>query len=391
MRHSTLLRFASRVLLFFCLGAAFAGGEAVVHTLRPATASKLPVTAAGIPDFPLSTLSVAHVVQRAAPSVVEVDAIQGGSFTGAPTVPGFPFPFPFGNAGPSAPQESLGSGFVLTATGYIATNEHVINGAQKISVIVPGIKGPLIASLVGADWQADLAVIKVNPPHPLTPLTMNTRPVIVGEPVVAIGNPYGLDNTVTEGVISAVGRPLTIGNRPYTNLLQTSAAINPGNSGGPLLDMLGRVVGINTAVSSRGTGIGFAIPADRARRILETLIHRGTVSNAFLGVGTQDINPFTALEDGLSSTQGVEIAEVYTGTAAAQAGLAPGDIILAVDGRPVADVADLVSDLEAMKPGQTASFTVLAPGGSRTVTVRLGTEPRQFSSQSTDLYGATPL
>lgn len=375
--------------LSFACGMAFAAGNELVRSWSrpaPAVQAGLDVASGGLPNLPLTTVSVVRVVQKAAPSVVEIDAITRGTGGGG----GLLFPF-FGFTPPSGGGESLGSGFVLTRSGYIATNEHVVDGAVRISVVVPGLPHPLPARLVGADWQSDLAVLKVNPPRPLRPLPLDLSPVQVGEPVVAIGNPYGLQNTVTEGVISAVGRPLTIGNRPYSNLLQTSAAINPGNSGGPLLDMLGRVVGINTAVSAQGTGIGFAIPADRAEKILLELMRQGYVAHAFLGVGVTDLSPLDALSDGLPSPVGAQVVEVYAGSPAAAAGLSPGDVILAVNGHQVPNVAGLVRLMDGLHPGQRATLLVLTGSGTAQVTLTLAREPRQLGAASRDLYGATPV
>jgi len=304
---------------------------------------------------------ISNIARRAEPAVVSVTA----------TIPGqtesngfFAFQTP--------PQTSLGSGFLISPDGYILTNDHVIDGASRIQVNVNGFSRPFTAKVVGASFALDLAVVKINAPRPLPSLPLgNSNQIRVGEWDIAIGNPYGLSNTLTVGVISAEGRPLTIGNRNYQDLLQTDAPINPGNSGGPLLNLAGQVIGINTAVNASGQGLGFAIPINTARQVLEDLITKGYVPHPWLGV--QVTTP--------TSGMGALVAGIMPSSPAAAAGLTGGDVIEAVNGTAVTGPQDLVSIISSLQVGETIHLKVkTASGTTETVTVKLAQEPNNLPS-----------
>ncbi len=266
---------------------------------------------------------------------------------------------------------SLGSGVIIRSDGTILTNEHVIANATRITVT--RVNGETYeAQLVGADGQTDLAVLRVKAEGTLPYLEMGTSgDLMIGETVIAIGNPFGLSHTVTTGVVSAVNRTIRGDNdRVYTDFIQTDASINPGNSGGPLLDILGELVGINTAIYQKAQGIGFAIPIDKARRIVESLLTYGTVHRAWLGIHIQDLNPDLARYFGVK--KGVVITRVFENSPGAQAGLERGDVIVAMDGRPVEDRETFFQRLAGYTAGNRVRLRVLRRGkeAERTVETR---------------------
>lgn len=305
---------------------------------------------------------ISNIAKRAEPAVVSVTStIPGQTGSG-----GF-----FGFQTPS--QTGIGSGFLISPDGYILTNDHVIDGATRIRVSVNGYAKPFTAKVVGASFALDLAVIKIAVPGPLPSLPLgNSGQTQVGQWDIAIGNPYGLSNTLTVGVISAEGRPLSIGNRNYKDLLQTDAPINPGNSGGPLLNLSGQVIGINTAVNSSGQGLGFAIPIDTAKRVLTDLIDKGYVPQAWLGV--QVTSPETG--------PGALVAGVMPQSPAASAGLAAGDVIEAVNGRPISGPHALVTRISGMSVGKTVRLKVNEAGTTLVINVTLAQEPNNLPSGS---------
>ncbi len=256
-------------------------------------------------------------------------------------------------------QEALGSGFLISADGYLLTNEHVIEGAQKIQVTIMGKSKPVSARVVGSDRDLDLAVLKVDTGGTLPYLQLgNSDQTRVGNWVIAIGNPYGLDHTVTVGVISAKGRPIKVEDRSYRNLLQTDASINPGNSGGPLLDLSGAVIGINTAVSAQAQGIGFAIPSNTVKDVLNQLMNNGKVSRAWLGVEIQDVTSDIATAYGYNDTNGVVVRAVVGGGPASSAGLQEGDIITAWNGAAVSNTDDLLQKIQDAGVGAKIELTI---------------------------------
>jgi len=273
-------------------------------------------------------------------------------------------------------QTGMGTGSIISANGYILTNYHVVEGASTVSVKLVGSNDSLPAKVIGYDDELDLAVIKIEADHQLPVLALgNSDSNRVGEWVVAIGNPYGLDHTVTAGVISAKERPITIEGRGYKNLIQTDAAINPGNSGGPLLNTQGQVIAINTAVNVQAQGIGFAIPINTAKDVLDQLINQGKVTRPWVGVYLQDLSADMADYLGASSTQGSLVREIVAGSPASKSGIQKGDIILSIDGQKIKDSTTLTSTISKMKVGQKIKITILREKKELTLTVTLEQKP----------------
>jgi len=273
-------------------------------------------------------------------------------------------------------QHSLGSGFLITADGYILTNAHVIAKAEKVTVkFGDGTTYP--AKVVGKDERVDIGVIKITDGKKQFPFVTlgNSDAIKVGEWAVAIGNPFALDHTVTAGVISAKGRSVEISQQGgMQNYIQTDASINPGNSGGPLCNIEGEVIGINSAIYSQSggsIGIGFAIPSNIARKAAEDLVNNGKVIWAGLGAVVQGLTPQMAKSFGLADTAGALLSSINPGSAAEKAGLKPGDIVLAIDGENLKDSGDLVAKLHTHKPGDVVQLTVLSNGNQAQVPVTL--------------------
>lgn len=273
-------------------------------------------------------------------------------------------------------QHSLGSGFLVTADGYIVTNAHVIGKADKVTVTFEnGATYP--AKIVGKDEKVDIGVVKITDPKKSFPYVLlgNSDSLKVGQWSIAIGNPFALDHTVTTGVISAKGRSVKLGRGDGPqDYIQTDASINPGNSGGPLCDIEGKVIGINSAIYSQSggsVGIGFAIPANIARKAVEDLVNEGKVVRAGLGAMVQGLTPKMAKSFGLANTEGALLAGINPGSAAEKAGLKAGDIVLAVDGDHVTSAGDMVAKLYTHRPGDTVQLTVLRGGQETPVPVTL--------------------
>jgi putative serine protease PepD len=274
---------------------------------------------------------------------------------------------------------ATGSGFVVSSDGYVVTNNHVIDGASSVTVKI-GDGKTLTAKVVGTDPSTDLALLKVDASG-LKPLTLgDSSAVQVGDPAYAIGNPYGLDRTLTTGVISALQRQISAPNG-YTidNVLQTDAAINPGNSGGPLFNTAGQVIGVNSQIESSGSssggeggnvGIGFAIPSNTVKTVVDQLMKSGKVSHAYLGIQTQDVSG------------GAGVASLAAGGPAASAGLQQGDVITSLGGKAVADSTALLAQVDAHRPGETVAVTVQRNGQSKTIQVKLGNRPATTSADS---------
>lgn len=321
--------------------------------------------------------TISNVVKQVSPAVVKIEAsVPGGGGSSFFNNPFFGSLFGGGLQPAPQTQTDIGTGFFFNSQGYILTNEHVIHGATQIVVQVPGYSQDFTAQTVGTDYATDLAVLKINPPKPVPYLALgNSDATPVGAWVIAIGNPYNLSDTVTVGVISAKGRPLTIGNRNYRNLLQTSAAINPGNSGGPLLNLAGQVIGINTAVETNAQGIGFAIPTSTVEQILPQLMQYGHVVRPWLGVFITTDNALLAREYGLGTSKGVLVEAVEPQSPADSAGIQAGDVITAVNGQAVSTADALQSLIASYKVGQRITLTINENGQVRQVSVTLGQEP----------------
>jgi serine protease Do len=276
----------------------------------------------------------------------------------------------FGDMPKEFKSRSLGSGFIFDKDGYIITNNHVVEGADKIKVkLLDGRE--FNASIKGRDPMTDLALIKIDSPtHDLPFLSLgDSNAMQVGDWVLAVGNPFGLSHTVTQGIISAKGR--VIGAGPYDDFLQTDASINPGNSGGPLVNLNGEVVGINSAIVATGQGIGFAIPSNMAKSIIPQLREKGSVIRGMLGVQIQTVTPELAKSFGLQEPMGALVAEVNPNSPAAKADIQRGDIIIEFNGTPIKEMHELPRLVAGTAPGKTVNLKLLRQGKEKSITVTL--------------------
>lgn len=282
-------------------------------------------------------------------------------------------------------QQGQGSGFIISKDGYILTNNHVVENADKITVITSD-EQEFEGELIGADPQSDVALIKVNADKDLPVLPLGDSDELeVGEWVIAIGNPFGLSQTVTVGVVSAKGRN-RVGLNDYENFIQTDAAINPGNSGGPLLNGNGEVVGINSALYSRTggyMGIGFAIPINMVKSIENQLHNNGEVTRGWLGVVIQDINKDLAATFGLKDAKGILVSEVQKESPADKAGIKDGDVLVKMDGKELKNVTDLRNRVAMIAPDTKVDFEVIREGKERTIDVKIGKQPENFGQKQT--------
>jgi serine protease Do len=279
-------------------------------------------------------------------------------------------------------QSGLGTGFIIDKSGYIVTNNHVVADADKITVVLEDER-EFDAKIIGRDPQTDLALIKIDAKKdlPTLPLGRSTD-LKVGEWVVAIGNPFGLDHTVTAGIVSAKGR--VIGAGPYDDFIQTDASINPGNSGGPLLNLNGEVVGVNTAIIASGQGIGFAIPIDMAKTVIAQLKENGQVTRGWLGVTIQDVKGDLAQYYGIENGSGALVTDVVPGDPADKAGIQPKDIIVKVNGDKISGSHDLTAKAAKLAVGDTAQITVLRNGQEKTLDLTVGRRPLTLAQAETD-------
>jgi serine protease Do len=274
-------------------------------------------------------------------------------------------------------QQGLGSGVIVDPNGIIITNDHVIRGASAIHVVLADGR-ELEAEVIGSDANNDLAVLKVSSKQPLPAAKLGTSAdLMIGETVIAIGSPFGLSKTVTSGVVSATGRTFKADGRTYNDFLQTDAAINPGNSGGPLLNVDGDVIGINTAIFASAQGIGFAIPADKVRRIVEELTRFGKVRPAWVGLETQNLSPRLARQLGWDRTYGVVVSDVEPGSPADQAGIRRGDVLAEMGGSRISDSEDYVTRARGYPARAAFPLVLFREGAQRTVQVT----PLEFPPQ----------
>ena len=275
-------------------------------------------------------------------------------------------------------KTGLGSGVIISPEGYILTNHHVIAAADEIEIGLNDGRNAR-AIVIGSDPETDLAVIKVDMKG-LPSITFgHSDQAEVGDIVLAIGNPFGLGQTVTMGIISAIGR--TLGINTYENFIQTDAAINPGNSGGALVDIKGNLIGINTLIYSRSggsLGIGLSIPTIVAKKIMEQIIQTGKVTRGYIGVEVQDLTKELAESFRLTNTKGALIAGVYPSGPADRAGIKPGDILIAVEGKPVTNPSDMLNQIAALSPGQAATLMVLRNQEEKTFEIRIDKRPKQI-------------
>ena len=323
--------------------------------------------------------SYRNAAKRAMPSVVNVFTTKEAKQPNNPFMDDPFFKKFFGDhqGDQEEKQFSLGSGVIVSSEGFILTNNHVVEAADEIEVaLADGRKA--VAKVVGTDPETDLAVVKVDLPN-LPAITLgHSEQARVGDVVLAIGNPFGVGQTVTMGIVSALGRN-HLGINTFENFIQTDAAINPGNSGGALIDTNGNLLGINTAIYSRSggsLGIGFAIPVSTAKTVMESIIGTGQVVRGYIGVEPQDITPELAESFGLSTKTGAIIAGVVKGGPADQAGIKPGDILVAVEGKEVSDTTDMLNLIAQLTPGDTAKLTLLRKTKQSVVDVKIGKRPK---------------
>ena len=317
-----------------------------------------------------------NLVKEVTPSVVNISTISKKKIA-RPMLEFSPFfdEF-FGGNSPRGPQfkrdKSLGSGFIINREGYIVTNDHVVRDAESIQVKLSNDR-IYNARIVGSDQKTDLAVIKIDAKEPLQTIAVlgDSDKLQVGQWAIAIGNPFGLDRTVTVGVISATGRR-GMGIETYEDFIQTDASINPGNSGGPLLNIHGEVVGINTAIVAAGQGIGFAIPVNMAKNVVSQLMQKGKVSRGWLGVSIQPVTAALAESFGLKQATGALISDVMAGSPAAKGGIKQGDVITRFDGKEIKDSRQLQLVVAGVPANKQVSIELIREGRPLTLTVTIG-------------------
>ncbi|WP_153099283.1 Do family serine endopeptidase [Paraburkholderia hayleyella] len=324
--------------------------------------------------------SYADAAQKAMPAVVNVFSSKDGSLPSDPRTKDPLFRYFFGDKNTTRQQDqpaaNLGSGVIVSAEGYILTNQHVVDGADQIEIALADGRTST-AKVIGVDPETDLAVLKVNMPN-LPAITLSRmEQTRVGDVVLAIGNPFGVGQTVTMGIVSALGRN-HLGINTFENFIQTDAAINPGNSGGALVDIEGNLLGINTAIYSRSggsLGIGFAIPVSTARNVLESIITTGSVTRGWIGVEPQDVTPEIAESFGLEQKTGAIVAGVLKGGPADRAGLKPGDILVSVNGQDITDTTRLLNVIAQIKPGTSAQAHVVRKNKELDLSIVIGKRP----------------
>ena len=377
----TWLLFSQTVTIF--LAAYF-----VVATLKPqwinrgnalSGVSVIEAPASSVPRSAGPGIGFASAAKQASAAVVSINTSRAAARN--PNADDPWFKFFFGEQGRGEPQGGLGSGVIISTSGYILTNNHVVDGADEIEVILNDTRKAK-AKVIGTDPDTDLAILKIDLDKLPAIVLGDSDALQVGDPVLAIGNPFGVGQTVTGGIVSALGRN-QLGINTFENFIQTDAAINPGNSGGALVDVNGHLMGINTAIYSRSggsMGIGFAIPVSTAKQVLDGIVKDGQVTRGWIGVEPQDLNAELAETFGIKPSAvksgGVVLTGVLQNGPAAQAGIQPGDVITAVNGKPVSNVSQLLTAVAALKPGTPAPMTVLRKDGQKEIAVTPGKRER---------------
>jgi serine protease DegQ len=346
------------------------------------TIQQAPRSATGVP---VTGESFAPAAQKVIPTVVNVFTQQKIRTPANPALQDPIFRYFFGDRLDARPREvsNLGSGVIVSPNGYILTNHHVVEAADEIEVALADGK-TLPARVVGADPETDLAVLKIDADNLPAITFAQADSLQVGDWVLAIGNPFGVGQTVTAGIVSALGRT-HLGINTFENFIQTDAAINPGNSGGALVDSAGHLVGVNSAIYSRtggSQGIGFAIPVSIARQVMEQIIKSGSVTRGWVGIEVQDLTPELAESFSLKSAEGALIAGVLKGGPADAGGIRPGDILLAVNGNKVSDSASLLNLIAALKPGDVTRLTVTRKQQPLELKIQVGRRPMQHSLEA---------
>jgi len=338
-------------------------------------APSVPTTVSG----PAPAGSLRNAAKLASAAVVSINTMKAPDPRAHANDPWFRFFF--GEQG-NEPLAGLGSGVIITADGYILTNNHVVEGADEIEVVLNDSRKAR-GKVIGTDPDTDLAILKISMER-LPVITLgNSDALQVGDQVLAIGNPFGVGQTVTSGIVSALGRN-QLGINTFENFIQTDAAINPGNSGGALVDVNGALMGINTAIYSRSggsMGIGFAIPANTARQVLEGIVKEGVIKRGWIGVEPADLSPELSETFGVRAKSGVLITGVLQNGPAAQAGIRPGDVIVEVGDKSIANVSELLTYVASLKPGTPAKFRVQRREESMDLNVTPGLRPRARTGQ----------
>lgn len=353
----------------------------VLVTLKPEWLNRRPslqgVTLLEAPSNAPGTVmpgSMSPAAKSAAPAVVSIATTQVRKSHPLANDPWFRFFY--GDREDDSPQMGLGSGVIVSPEGYILTNNHVVEGAQEIEVTLSDSRRTT-AKVIGTDPDTDLAVLRITLDRLPVIAMGNSDTVQVGDKVLAIGNPFGVGQTVTGGIISALGRN-QLGINTFENFIQTDAAINPGNSGGALVDVNGSLLGINTAIYSRSggnMGIGFAIPVNTARKVLEGLVRNGQVTRGWIGVEPVELNSDLAETFGIKQTEGVIITGVLQNGPAFKAGLKPGDVLLAVDEKDVRNVSELLTLIAAQTPGTAVKMRIKRRNADMTLEVTPAQRP----------------
>jgi serine protease Do len=389
-RRFTLVSVALSAVVAFLVGAIFAGGvtrSSLDAGVPPKAAPSRPGAARATPAA-LPIVNFADVVERINPAVVNIDATTRGRETkrrrDRSGIPDPPEPFDFG--GPrterDSPRRGAGSGFIIDADGSILTNHHVVEHAERITVKMADGR-TMRARVIGADPDTDIALIKVDGQAglPVAPLG-DSSTLRMGEWVCAIGNPLGYDHTVTVGVVSYLGRKLF--DMSLDNYIQTDAAINFGNSGGPLINARGEVIGINAAISSRASSIGFAVPINGATGILPQLRARGRVSRGYMGAALRDVDPDLETSLKLPVNHGALVQDVTSGSPADRAGLRPYDIVTALDDHAIASDDQLIREVVARAPGSAVHLKFVRDGHEQSLTMKLAERPSRETADKSE-------